>query len=94
MACSSRATGPTPRRALTAFVETLKLSLDLAERADRFETSIRELFDLRDALVHFRSAEEDALQPLSMQTREWESYRLDKAGWAVDLAYGVLSSRL
>ena len=55
-------------------VETLKLSLDLGERADRFETSIKELFDLRDALVHFRSAEEDALQPLSMQTREWESY--------------------
>ena len=71
-------------------VETLKLSLDLAERAHRFETSIKELFDLNNALVHFRSAEEDALQPLSTQTRDRKSYTLDKAGWAVDLAYGVL----
>lgn len=71
-------------------VETLKFSLDLGERAERLETSIKELFDLRDALVHFRSAEEDLLQPLSMQTREWESYIVEKAGWAVDLAYGVL----
>ena len=75
-------------------VETLKTSLDLGNRTDRWTKSIKELFDLRDELVHFRGVDREP-QPhptgKSQVSVESALYTVERAVWAVDFAHEVLT---
>jgi hypothetical protein len=75
-------------------VETLKAALELGDRAQEWQRSIPELFAVRDELVHFRGEDHEP-QPhptgKSHVSRESSFYTVEKATWALDVAYEVLS---
>ena len=86
------AKGYTPR-----VVETLKTAVDLGKRTVEWQKSIPELFGLRGELVHFRG-ELHPSQPhptgKSHVSREANVYSVERARWAVELAYEVLTVAL
>lgn len=75
-------------------VEKLKTALELGSRTQEWQRSIKDLFDLRDELVHFRG-EDHPTQPhptgKSDVSRESSFYTVEKATWALDLAHEVLT---
>jgi hypothetical protein len=82
------------KKRLGRIVETLKTSLDLGSRTDPWTKSIKDLFDLRDQLVHFRGVDQES-QPhptgKSNVSAESARYTVERATWAVDLAHEVLT---
>jgi hypothetical protein len=75
-------------------VETLKAALEVADRTQKWQQAIPELFDVRDELVHFRG-EDHPPQPhptgKSHVSRESSFYTVEKATWALELAHEVLT---
>jgi hypothetical protein len=78
-------------------VETFKTALDLGKRTAEWQSSIPDLFKLRRELVHFRG-ELHPSQPhpsgKSHVSREASVYSVERARWAVDLAYEILTVAL
>jgi hypothetical protein len=75
----------------------IRPTLDLDKRTAKWQSSIPELFELRRELVHFRG-ELHPSQPhpsgKSHVSREASVYSVERARWAVDLAYEILTVAL
>jgi hypothetical protein len=85
---------PTTSSRVGRIIETFKIALDLGRRTQEWQRSIKQLFDVRDELVHFRG-EDHPTEPhptgKSHVSRESSFYTVEKATWALDLAYEVLT---